>query len=91
MEKPPACGSPSHAPTRRGEDAALKAAAKADAMQDNTAGRRVWLDILAKVKELQRHGAVGRCSTLVFSGPNVRFSPFFFCSTPAPGVDGARS
>ncbi len=41
---------------QHGDLADLEAAQRADAMleQDNTAGRRVWLDILEKVKELRR-------------------------------------
>ncbi len=84
---------------QHGELADLEAAQRADDMleEGDMDGRRVWLDILEKVKELQRvkpgrgragalrHGAVGRCSTLVFSGPNVRFLPFFFCCTPSSG------
>ncbi len=39
---------------QHGSQAEVEAQKRVDAMQDNTAGRRVWLDILEKVKELQR-------------------------------------
>ena len=41
---------------QHGSQAEVEAEKRVDAMQDNTAGRRVWLDILEKVKELQRMG-----------------------------------
>ncbi len=39
-----------------GSQAEVEAQKRVDAMQDNTAGRRAWLDILEKVKELRRKG-----------------------------------
>ncbi len=41
---------------QHGSQAEVEAEKRVDAMQDNTAGRRVWLDILVKVKELHRMG-----------------------------------
>ncbi len=43
---------------RYGEDAALEAVARADVMLDkgDMDGRRVWLDILEKIEELQWEG-----------------------------------
>ncbi len=39
---------------QHGDQPEAEAQKRVDAMRDNTAGRRVWLDILAKVKELRR-------------------------------------
>ncbi len=41
---------------QHGSQAEVEAQKRVDAMQDNTAGRQAWLDILEKVKELQRKG-----------------------------------